>query len=64
MWLRRPFCFWRSSERLAGPSLVIAGLMAVILAVSMLVMSRAGTKAEVRADELRADVQQRGEEVR
>jgi hypothetical protein len=43
------------------PALVIAGLMAVILAVSMLVMSRAGKKAEVRADELRADVEQRGE---
>jgi hypothetical protein len=44
------------------PALVIAGLMAVIVAVSMYVMSRAGTKAEARADELRADVEQRGEE--
>ena len=35
--------------------------MATILAVSMLVLSRAGAKAERRADELRADVEQRGE---
>ena len=36
--------------------------MAVILAVTMLVLSRAGSKAQVRADELRADVERRGEE--
>jgi hypothetical protein len=44
------------------PALVIAGVMAVILAVAMYLMTRAGTKAEARADELRADVEQRGEE--
>jgi len=44
------------------PALVVGGVMAVILAVAMLVMSRAGAKAEVRADELRADVEARGEE--
>ena len=44
------------------PALVVAGVMAVIVAVSMLVLSRAGSKAQVRADELRADVESRGEE--
>jgi hypothetical protein len=44
------------------PALVIAGVMAAILAVAMYLMTRAGTKAEARADELRADVEQRGEE--
>jgi hypothetical protein len=43
------------------PALIVAGVMAVIVAVSMYVMTRTGTKAERRADELRADVQQRGE---
>jgi hypothetical protein len=43
-------------------ALVIGGVMAAMLAVAMLLLSRAGTKAEKRADELRADVEQRGEE--
>jgi hypothetical protein len=44
------------------PALVVAGVMAVILAVSMVLLSRAGGKAEARADELRADVERRGEQ--
>jgi hypothetical protein len=42
-------------------ALIVAGVMAVIVAVMMFVLSRTGTKAERRADELRADVEQRGE---
>jgi hypothetical protein len=42
-------------------ALIVGGVMAAILAVSMFLLSRAGTKAEQRADELRADIEQRGE---
>ena len=43
------------------PALIIAGVMAAILGLSMFAMTRTGTKAERRADELRADLEQRGE---
>lgn len=41
--------------------LVIAGVMAATLGVALFLMSRAGTKAERRADALRAEVEQLGE---
>jgi hypothetical protein len=42
-------------------ALIVGGVMAAILAVSMFLLSRAGTKAEQRADELRRETEQRGE---
>jgi len=42
-------------------ALIVAAVMAGMFAVAMFLLSRAGTKAERRAEELRSEVEQRGE---
>ncbi|HTX71141.1 MAG TPA: hypothetical protein VMH50_18605 [Thermoleophilia bacterium] len=42
-------------------ALIIAAVMAALFAVALFLISRAGTRAERRAEDLRAEVEQRGE---